>query len=322
MKAIEIHVEDHKNYNINEVLELTEVTEACGLVRKIYTLKPEHGIGSLISCSFDGISVRQLNMRLYHDIQFNGLQEINALVLSAMFDGEKKISIPESNIEIIQESFEGYISYMDTVEGFLNYSKNKSIREIVIKMSPEFIKKHQLDSLLPIYEQYSIQKLQDNFTYQLDSKTQDIISELISDNRQGLLKRLFLESKILELLSLQIGKEEDSNNTKASTAIKKVYLAKDIISKNLDIQFSIGELAKKVYLNEFLLKKEFKRVFAVTIFEFALQARMEKARNLLANTSIPIYEIAESVGYKNPTHFSAAFKKIEKMTPKQFRKTI
>ena len=105
-----------------------------------------------------------------------------------------------------------------------------------------------------------------------------------------------------------------------STTLKKVFLAKDIIKNNLNIQLSINELSKKVYLNEFLLKKEFKNNFGVTIFEFALQERMSTAKRLLTNTSKPIYEIAELVGYKNPTHFSAAFKKIGGVTPKTYRK--
>lgn len=321
MNAIEIKIDDEKKYGLKEILALSESTEECGVIRKKYTIKPAYGAGNLITCSFGGLVVRQLNIKLNYNLNFNGLQEVNALIFSAMLDGEKIISIPDSNVEIIQESYEGYIAYLDTVKGTMSYSKDRNIKEIVIKMSANFIEKHRLNSLFPIHDEYAISQLKKNFIHQLDTKTQDIINELIFDERTGLLKRLFLESKTLELLSLQIGKDH-RNEVKNSTAIKKVYLVKDIITKNLDTQFSILELSKKVYLNEFLLKKEFKRIFGITIFEFTIQARMKKAKHLLANTTTPIYEIAEFVGYKNPTHFSAAFKKIEQMTPKQFRKRI
>ncbi|CAM1344990.1 helix-turn-helix domain-containing protein [Tenacibaculum amylolyticum] len=321
MSAIEIKIDNEKKYGLKEILELSNTTEECGVTRKNYTINPAYGTGNLVTCSFDGLVVRQLNIKLNHNLNFNGLQEVNALVFSAMLDGEKTISIPDSSVEIVQESYEGYIAYLDTVKGTMSYSKDRIVKEIVVKMSANFIEKHRLDTLFPIHDEYAISQLKKNFIHQLDSKTQDIINELICDSRTGLLKRLFLESKALELLSLQIGKDH-RNEVKNSTATKKVYLAKDIITKNLDTQFSIFELSKKVYLNEFLLKKEFKRIFNITIFEFALQERMKKAKHLLTNTDTPIYEIAEFVGYKNPTHFSAAFKKIEQMTPKQFRKRI
>ena len=82
---------------------------------------------------------------------------------------------------------------------------------------------------------------------------------------------------------------------------------------------SIKELSKKIGVNEFVLKKEFKRVFDKTIFEYATEIRMNKAKELLTQSKKPIYEISEIIGYKNPTHFTAAFKKIEGTTPKKYR---
>ncbi len=194
----------------------------------------------------------------------------------------------------------------------------KVIKEVIIKMSLSFIKKHELDTLFPIFEIYSVQKIKRNFINQLSNKTQDILTEIINDKRIGLLKRLFLESKVLELLALQIDLK-DKKKRKSNAITKKIYLVENIIIKNIDTQISINNLSKKVFLNASILKKEFKRIFGTTIFEFALKTRMNKAKKLLSHTSKPIYEIAELVGYKNSTHFSAAFKKKEKTTPKEYR---
>ena len=48
-------------------------------------------------------------------------------------------------------------------------------------------------------------------------------------------------------------------------------------------------------------------------------SRELKAKKLLEYSQKPIYEISEIVGYKNATHFTAAFKKQEGTTPKKFR---
>lgn len=321
MELIRININTIKKHTLEDVLILKTTTEHCGLVRKVFEVKPQFGVGNLVSCNFDGLTIKQFQVKFKNPIEFNGVQEVNALLFSALSSGEKKIIIPKSKVEIIQENNESYISFINTVTGSVTYSKDKMVKEIVIKMSLDFIKKHQLDVLFPIFDKYAIDNLQQNFMQQLDTKLQLIINELIIDNRVGLLKRLFLESKVLEILSLQIttGKNKTVKN---NGTVKKLYTVKNLITENLDIQFSIKELSKKVFLNEFILKKEFKRVFEITIFEFALNARMNEAKKLLSHTLKPIYEIAELVGYKNSTHFSAAFKRKENMTPKQFRKKI
>ena len=133
---------------------------------------------------------------------------------------------------------------------------------------------------------------------------------------------MFLESKTLELVAIQLdSKNEPKSNTIQQTdnQVKKLYKVQHLISADLSVQYSIQELAREVGLNDFILKKEFKRVFNQTIFEYASFRRMEKAKQLLLHSPKPIYEISELVGYKNSTHFSAAFKKIEKITPKKYR---
>lgn len=317
MDTINIIVDTTNEYVLDEILELKEINDHCGLTTKKYSLKNEFGVGEVISWNFEGLMVRKREFIFKKPIKFKGFYEIDSLVYSVLLKGEKKLFVPNPKIELIQEEMESCISFINKTNGYIAYPKNITIKEIVIKMSHEFIKKHSLSSSFPIHENYAIENLRENFTNQLDYKTENIIYEIVSDNKSGLLKRLFLESKALELLILQFDNQNKGINN--STTLKKIYLVRDLITNNLHMQYSVNELSKKVFLNEFLLKKEFKKTFGITIFEFALQERMKEAKNLLINSTKPIYEIAELVGYKNPTHFSAAFKKIEKITPKQFR---
>jgi AraC family transcriptional regulator, transcriptional activator of the genes for pyochelin and ferripyochelin receptors len=47
--------------------------------------------------------------------------------------------------------------------------------------------------------------------------------------------------------------------------------------------------------------------------------RLEKARELLQDRQLTIVAIANAVGYANPGHFAAAFKRKYGMTPRKFR---
>jgi len=80
------------------------------------------------------------------------------------------------------------------------------------------------------------------------------------------------------------------------------------------------ELARKMGLNDFKLKKGYKQLYGVTLFDDFLHARMDKAKRLLLDTHQSIVAIAELTGYRNVSGFSAAFKRYFDHTPGWFRK--
>ena len=48
--------------------------------------------------------------------------------------------------------------------------------------------------------------------------------------------------------------------------------------------------------------------------------RLERAKQLLAETEFPLYEIASRTGFRNPEHFSSLFRSKSCQTPGQFRR--
>ncbi len=304
------------------VLQLSKTQEQCGILSKKYNFLEEYGHGTFESHRFDGLQISIFDVLLKKDLFLEGFLDSSFLELSFLIEGEQIIKIDSIDHDLTYESQECYLLYLTKVRGTVTYHKRKRLKEIKIRMSLEFIKRHRLDEVHNILEKFALLKLQSNFVKPLCPKTQDILSEILIDKRNGLLKRLFLESKTLELIALKL---EDSSQPKpiptaqADHLVKKLYQAQHLITKDLSVQLSIQQLSKKIGINDFMLKKEFKQLFGLTIFEYATQLRMNKAKQLLNHTTMPIYEISEQVGYKNSTHFTAAFKKIEGMTPKSYR---
>nr|WP_275982226.1 helix-turn-helix transcriptional regulator [Ohessyouella blattaphilus] len=64
----------------------------------------------------------------------------------------------------------------------------------------------------------------------------------------------------------------------------------------------------------------FKEETGKTFLEALNGVRMEKAKQLLRETSLKNYQIAEKVGFSDPHYFNIAFKKIVGMTPKHYAK--
>ncbi len=56
--------------------------------------------------------------------------------------------------------------------------------------------------------------------------------------------------------------------------------------------------------------------------QYISRLKIEKSKQLLARTSLPIVDIAEALGYDSPYHFSTAFRKREGISPSSYRNTI
>lgn len=145
-------------------------------------------------------------------------------------------------------------------------------------------------------------------------REQKPISDLFYKEKDNPLGFLLFQSKILEFYAALFNVLE-KNSTKNSdenctwTRLKPLIEAKRIIEDNLANPPSLSELSKRVGINEFDLKKGFKEQFGHTVFGYLGEQRMALALDLLKANSQTIAEVSSIVGYKNPQHFSSAFKK-------------
>ena len=96
--------------------------------------------------------------------------------------------------------------------------------------------------------------------------------------------------------------------------------SRQIIDTRYDAHITLSDIARQVGLNEFKLKSGFRRLFGIGMFEYLLKTRMQKARNLLLETKLPIKEVARRTGYTSKQSFQNAFKKYFDETPGSFRK--
>src|SRR5258708_14260136 len=89
--------------------------------------------------------------------------------------------------------------------------------------------------------------------------------------------------------------------------VEQVYQAKDILLDNMDTPVSLTELSTMAGTNNFKINSGFKEGYGVTVFDFLLNARMEKDRHLLIDTHTRIEAIAFLTGYSDVFGFPMAF---------------
>lgn len=91
--------------------------------------------------------------------------------------------------------------------------------------------------------------------------------------------------------------------------IEKLHEIRNLLLEHPGTIVSLKKLAHHVGMNEFKLKRGFKKLFGIPVYGFFLEERMKKAKGLLTGGNLPVSEIASLIGYKNVSSFSAAFKK-------------
>ncbi|WP_214627994.1 response regulator [Paenibacillus agaridevorans] len=120
--------------------------------------------------------------------------------------------------------------------------------------------------------------------------------------------------KIINGYLMKLSAEISSSNVNAV-----IERAIQIISKQYMEDLSLQIIADELNLHPVWLSQLFKKETGQTYLDFLTGKRMEQAKKLLRETSLKIYEIAESVGYHDLQHFGSVFKKRVGQTPKEFR---
>lgn len=157
-------------------------------------------------------------------------------------------------------------------------------------------------------------------------KMREILMEMYHCSYIGPLKKIYIEGKLLELLTIQLAQLTLDNQTGISTKwskrdVERLHEAQSIIEKNISDPCSIDELSKLVGVNRTKLQKDFKDYFGTTIFGYIADVRMDKAQQMILHErDMKIAEIAYKIGYKNANHFSTAYKKRFHINPQDTRK--
>lgn len=156
--------------------------------------------------------------------------------------------------------------------------------------------------------------------------TAECIKQIMESNHQGLVRSAYTEAKTLELLSLQLKQfQDDSDPSYRFTNLKRydldrILAAKEILVEDLQNAPTIVQLAKQSGINQQKLKKGFKEVFKKTINQYLRDVRLEAAKFLLMEGKSSVRDIAQQVGYSNPSHFARRFNDKYGMLPKDVQR--
>lgn len=144
----------------------------------------------------------------------------------------------------------------------------------------------------------------------------DVLQSIVSEFAQ---RRIYFREKssgILKDLLTELARDclfSTDNSTNA------IFQAIAYINQNLEKNLTNKQLANKVGYHEYHLNRLFLKHTGKSIHQYILTRRLNEAKRLLLNTTLPMGEIAECVGFNSISHFSSYFKQVVGITPYQYR---
>jgi AraC-like DNA-binding protein len=178
-----------------------------------------------------------------------------------------------------------------------------------------------LNQLVRDYEQPQIQIP----AIKMSPAMQVVLQQILHCPYQGFTKKMYLESKVWELIALQLDliaeEQQQSHHWKIkSDDIDCIHYAREILLRDSNAPPSLENLARQVGLNECTLKRGFRQVFGTTVFGYLHHHRLEQARHLLEEGEMNVAEVARKVGFADRSYFAAAFCKKFGLNPGLYRK--
>lgn len=207
-------------------------------------------------------------------------------------------------------------------------NSHKQALAVDVHLSPTFFKNYLDDYEIIIFEHLKPflegrNKMEISPFQIMSSQVQTVTKQIINCPYHGITKQLYLESKSLELIALQLDAltQKSSSNLSLKKQDKEaIYYAKEILINSYNDPPNLTTLARKVGLNTRKLKEGFRYVFNNTVFGYLREYRLEMAKNLLAEERA-IALVASMVGYGSPSAFTIAFQKQFGVNPKTYQMT-
>jgi AraC-like DNA-binding protein len=223
------------------------------------------------------------------------------------------------------------IFYLPKSSGTITIAPEEKLRIVSLHISPEFLSSFMDNdysgmpqAIIDIIKGESDNSLLINDD--ISPQMQLALSQIYDNHFSGVSRNMFLESKALEIMTLQISGLIENSNIKElkirESDIKKVNKVKETIEEQYLKPPSLTELASLAAMSHTKLNFIFKKLYNYTVFEFIRKKRLEYSLKLIIENELTMSEIAYEAGWSNPGHFTREFKKYYGKSPTQYRQIL
>lgn len=133
------------------------------------------------------------------------------------------------------------------------------------------------------------------------------------------IKDMKINDGLAKLLSLIMAESWRPDMQRKDSKKQNIVQIKSYLDEHFTESISLDALAEMIYINKYYLVKTFKQQFGLTINQYIQQKRITHAKHLLRFTNRSVESIGAECGMEQPHYFSRTFKKVEGISPSQYR---
>ncbi len=206
--------------------------------------------------------------------------------------------------------------------------QNVPIRCVSLTLYPDVFAscfEEHLKLMPPLIHKMLADNADSGYLYQsaITPAMREVMHLIIGCPFQGITRKLFFESKALELLSLQLDQISGYPSPCHSCMRmhphdkKRIEGVRDLLESNMETPPSLKELARTAGMSHPKLNRCFRQVYGMTVFQYLRTERLNKAKTMLQKEGYSVTETAFQVGYDSVSHFSQIYKKQFGTSPSQ-----
>lgn len=124
------------------------------------------------------------------------------------------------------------------------------------------------------------------------------------------------QGQISGLVSISRDLRTPSSN---DVSVRALQQAVEHVRENLAGTIRVADLATAAGLSQAQLERRMRNAFGLSVMQYVLRARVERATELLAETDLPLAEVAVMAGFYDQADLTHRFARLTGETPAQFR---
>ncbi len=178
------------------------------------------------------------------------------------------------------------------------------------------------ENMPAIYEKYIERGGLPVFTPEDGKRYTDIFSRMYAmAGSEDYIRDMKLNALLNELLAVIMEQSWHPENLSGGKKRRELVEVKAFLDEHYTEKITLDALAASFYIDKFYLSKIFKETYGTTINSYILAKRITQAKRLLRFTELSIDEIGSRVGMNDANYFSRSFKKLEGISPSEYKKT-
>ena len=205
--------------------------------------------------------------------------------------------------------------------------KDVYVRGVRICLNKSWMQQYlHLSTIEDVLGKYISLKTENIWYKPVDPASKELLQEILDNKNESL---LYYNNRIMRMVEIFFTwLQNDSSYPSIRPIISRndIETAQKVESiitdESIAIPPTIKDLSRQVAMSDSKLKKIFKLVYGLPIYEYFQKNRMQKARLMLLSGNYSIKDVGYSLGYSNLSNFTLAFKKEFQKLPSEITKGI